>query len=298
MRLIGHLKNERAARLFGDFLHAQHIPNQVDAEGDSWSVWVHADEDMEPARQWLERFEHDPESPEFIGKAREGARMRRDEEAEQKAYAGKVKDRAQIFARRNTFLPPLTISIMILSVLVFALTRLGEKPEQALGLFISTTYELTNVREGQVWRLVTPVFIHFTVWHLVMNLFWILDLGAAMERALGTLRMFLLFVGLAVFSNLFQFYVNLPPVFVRGPAFGGLSGVVFGLIGYTWIRGRLDPGYGLALSSSTVILSIIWFFWCIVSSHSGFVGAYANGAHAGGLLMGMLLGWIAARWNR
>jgi GlpG protein len=298
MRLIGHLKNERAARLFGDFLHAQHIQNQVDAEGDSWAVWVHVDDDMEPARQWLERFEREPESPEFVGKAREGARMRLNEAAEQKAYAGKVKNRAQLFSQRNTFLPPLTISIMILSVLVFARTKLGESPVQVLGLFISTTDRLTEVSQGQIWRLVTPVFIHFSIWHLVVNLFWILDLGSAMERTLGIWRMLLLFLVLAVFSNLFQFYVNVPPVFVRGPAFGGLSGVVFGLIGYTWIRGRLDPGYGLALSSSTVILSIIWFFWCIVSSHSGFVGAFANGAHTGGLLLGMLLGWIAAKWNR
>jgi GlpG protein len=58
-----------------------------------------------------------------------------------------------------------------------------------------------------------------------------------------------------------------------------------------WIRGKFDPACGLRLHQQTVVTSIIWFFFCF----SGYAGPIANGAHAGGLVLGMIWGWLASR---
>ncbi len=69
-----------------------------------------------------------------------------------------------------------------------------------------------------------------------------------------------------------------------------MSGVVYGLLGYVWIRGKLDPGSGLYVHPTTVTMMIIWFVACV----SGILGPVANAAHAAGLALGMGWGWVAS----
>ena len=92
---------------------------------------------------------------------------------------------------------------------------------------------------------------------------------------------------LAVGSNLAQYFYG-------GHMFGGLSGVVYGLLGYIWIQGKLDTGSGLFVQPSTVVMMIIWFFFCFTP----WAGAIANGAHAAGLLMGIAWGWLCSLRHR
>jgi GlpG protein len=92
---------------------------------------------------------------------------------------------------------------------------------------------------------------------------------------------------LAVFPNLAQFYMH-------GPMFGGMSGVVYGLLGYIWIRGKMDPGSGLYLHPSTVWMMIIWFVLCV----AGLFGAIANTVHAVGLGLGMAWGFLSSLRHR
>jgi len=91
-------------------------------------------------------------------------------------------------------------------------------------------------------------------------------------------------LAIAIPSNLAQYAVS-------GPTFGGMSGVVYGLLGYIWIRGKFDPGAGLRLHPSTVTMMIAWYFLC----WTGWVGPVANTIHTVGLLIGMGWGWLAAR---
>jgi GlpG protein len=73
--------------------------------------------------------------------------------------------------------------------------------------------------------------------------------------------------------------------------FGGLSGVIYGLLGYAWLWSRLTGDPTLALPRGLVGFMIGWLLVCM----SGLVealgfGAIANAAHASGLALGMLLG--------
>ena len=87
-------------------------------------------------------------------------------------------------------------------------------------------------------------------------------------------------------SNLGQY------LWTHYPVFGGMSGVVYGLLGYVWIRGKFDPGSGLFLHRETVIMMIFWLFLCF----TGALGPIANAAHVVGLVVGMAWGFISARF--
>ena len=78
-----------------------------------------------------------------------------------------------------------------------------------------------TVKSGEVWRFVTPAFIHFGFLHILFNMMWLYNLGMTVEFIRGTGRFVLLCVVIAVTSNVAQ-------LFWSGPAFGGMSGVVCG----------------------------------------------------------------------
>jgi len=137
--------------------------------------------------------------------------------------------------------------------------------------------------------LFTPVFLHAGAMHIIFNMLWLRDLGSMIEGRQSSLHLLLLVLVIAALSNLGQFYVS-------GPRFGGMSGVVYGLLGYIWIRGKLDPASGLYLHSSTVSMMLIWFFLCIGSNYfpMPLLGSIANTAHAVGLGTGMAWGYLSS----
>ena len=147
---------------------------------------------------------------------------------------------------------------------------------------------LPEVRSGQIWRLFTPALLHFGFPHLLFNLWTFWDLGRAIEWRRGSGTLAGLILGLGVMSNLGQ-YVAV------GPNFGGLSGVIYGLLGYVWMLGRYRPSAGLALHPQMVVMMLVWFIICL----SGLLGVpVANMAHGVGLVAGMVWGRIAAQWGR
>ena len=187
-------------------------------------------------------------------------------------------DRLQLL--RHT---PLTLVILVISVIVALASSLGANTEMLYPFFISKYVNagLPEILEGEIWRLITPIFIHFGLIHILFNSLWMYDLGGVIELRQGSPRLGLLIGVIAILSNLAQFYWD-------GPGFGGLSGVVYGLLAYIWVQGKLNPRFGLELHQHIVYMMLIWFFVC----WSGLIGNIANMAHTIGLLSGLLLGWI------
>lgn len=68
-----------------------------------------------------------------------------------------------------------------------------------------------------------------------------------------------------------------------GPWFGGLSGVVYALMGYVWLRGERDPQSGIYLQRGLILFSLVWL---IAGWFDVFGMAIANGAHVAGLATG------------
>lgn len=61
-----------------------------------------------------------------------------------------------------------------------------------------------QIKSGEVWRLVTPAFLHFGPLHLIFNMMWLWTLGGILETFLRRLRFVLLVIIIAVISNLAQ----------------------------------------------------------------------------------------------
>lgn len=289
MRSIGHLPEEKQARLFGDFLLTQGVRSEIERDSDTaWIIWVLDDEQLEATRGLLERFRANPQAPEFSRKAAEAERLRVEEEKAQADWRRRVHNRDRVFPGSRRFGAGLLTYVLVVACVVVAVFSGMGRNEEILGhLLIALPGDgfLPEVMRGQVWRLFTPVVIHFGLPHILFNMMWLFSLGSMIESRQGSGRFALLVFVFALGSNLAQY------LFGSSVFFGGMSGVNYGLIGYVWIRGRFDTASGLHLDQQSVVMAIGWFFLCF----SGWVGPIANYAHAGGLLLGMAWGWISAQ---
>src|SRR5688572_25351243 len=77
MRLIGHLPSENSAVTFSDFLCLHGIQNLVEAEKDGWAVWIHSEDELTKAKDFLLAYLGNPQDPKYIKLARQ-ARQARD----------------------------------------------------------------------------------------------------------------------------------------------------------------------------------------------------------------------------
>jgi len=142
---------------------------------------------------------------------------------------------------------------------------------------------------GEYWRVLTPMFLHFGAMHIIFNSLWYLEFGHQIERRHGTSTMLALVVLIGAGSNIAQ-YITSPTAL-----FGGMSGVIYGLLGYIWSWNKLASWKRLPLRQGIMVFMILWMVLCL----SGFVealgfGAVANAAHVGGFVMGLVLGAGAA----
>ncbi|OQB31344.1 MAG: Rhomboid protease GlpG [Candidatus Hydrogenedentes bacterium ADurb.Bin179] len=147
---------------------------------------------------------------------------------------------------------------------------------------------MEKVSGGQVWRLFTPVFLHYSLWHLLINLLWLQELGGVLETRLGTRHVLVLMGLLAMVSNLAQYAV------VGADQFMGMNGVVYGMLGYYWARQRLD-GWNTPVISPVTYGVLLVFLGLGVF---GLMGPAANAAHFSGLLAGAGTGWVVSKNGR
>jgi GlpG protein len=292
MRLIGHLAEEKAARTFADFLYVQKIESHVEFEkADGWGIWINDEDKIEEAAQLLTDFRANPSAPKYRAEAKSAAELRAEAEKDEAKWRKKLSDRRHLLQPlRDHGFGPLTLGLMAISIVVFFLSKFGNDPRPVIGLFITEFNAhgplgrvLPEVMHGQVWRLVTPIFVHFDPLHILFNMLWLRDLGSMIEGRQSSWQLALLVGVIAAGSNLGQFLI-------AGPVFGGMSGVVYGLLGYIWMRGKFDPGSGLYVHPSTVTMMIIWFFACFTP----LIPHVANGAHAVGLVMGIAWGYLSS----
>jgi GlpG protein len=284
MRMIGHLPSENSAVTFSDFLCLHGIQNLVESEKDGWAVWIHSEDEIGKAKDFLLNYLGNPQDPKFIKLARQARQARDQRERERAAEEGAPQPTERVYVIE---LGPVTLMLILASVAVFALPKFGVNPAWLNQLWISETpLTFSEVLKGEVWRLFTPILIHGGVLHLAFNVLCLLDLGGMIERRHGSLRFGVLVLLLAVVSNVAQ-YLS------AGPLFGGLSGVIYGLFGYIWLRGRVDPASGFYLHPHIVTIMLVWFFICLTPWMEMANIKIANGAHVAGLVAGIVTGYIA-----
>ena len=293
MRVIGHLSEEATARTFGDYLYVQGIDNQVEHQAhDGWAIWVLDEDKLDSAGRLLTEFRTNPSDQKYKTEGRKAAELHEKEKQDDAAYRKKVRDRRHLFRPLTPYgFGPLTFALIVGSVTVFFVSDFANNLERIRSLFLTdplmwmSDNSLPEIRHGQIWRLFTPMFIHFSPLHILFNMLWLRDLGSMIEGRQSSLHLLALVLVISGCSNLAQCYIGM-----KGPHFGGMSGVVYGLLGYVWMRGKFDPGSGLFLHPTTVWMMIIWFIACF----AGVIPNVANTVHAVGLGIGLAWGYLSS----
>ena len=148
--------------------------------------------------------------------------------------------------------------------------------------------DVSAIWHGQPWRLITPMFLHFGWLHIFFNMWWLKDLGTAIERVFSARYLLAFVLIVAIFSHVLEYQMSGPRTF------GGMSGVVYGLFAFIWIRGRLDPSFPYHMPQQLVTFMLIW----LGLGFTGWVGPIANWVHSGGLIVGAIWGVISSGYLR
>jgi GlpG protein len=288
MRRIGTIPNEQDADRFRDYLLTIDIKAQIDRGNNAAVVWVLDEDRVEQAKSELAGFLAAPSAAKYATAAAE-ARRRQDEEVSAAIAARKRHiDLRQRWNRPFFMRVPVTALLIGVSVLVAILSdfggsiRLGSIPAS---LFIAWPNRippsLIEIRSGELWRLVTPIFLHFGMLHLFFDMYILLMLGGSVEAAKGPWKLLGIVLFTAITSNFAQYLMS-------GPNFGGMSGVGFGLFGYLWMKSRYAPEEGFYLPPYVVAQFLFWMMLCLF----GVIGQIANTAHVVGMLAGMAVAII------
>ncbi|MGU5820692.1 rhomboid family intramembrane serine protease GlpG [Aeromonas caviae] len=264
------LGDARMAQALVDYLATLGISCELTQSELGVSVWLADERRLAQAQQEVKRFLSEPNHPRYMEVSWQSghADARID-------YSKGMTDPVTDFLHQAG---PLTLVVIIACLAIYALDAIG------LPIFDELAFHptLAQFTDWQAWRYVTPAFIHFSVLHLVFNLLWWWYLGGQIEQRLGSGKLFILLIVGAALPNIAEFFVS-------GPRFGGLSGVVYALLGYSWLRTRLQPDCGLAMPPALMGFMLVW----LVLGFLDMLGTpTANMAHLAGLLVGLAQGWL------
>jgi GlpG protein len=269
---------------FVHLLQRLQVPHRVSEEGEEQVLWA-PDTLVADVRELYQRF---PDGNADVQLAQDpvGANAPTQPSLADQAKACKV-----------------TATVLVLCLIVAGLTSLGDNLNaiswftfldfRVQGEYLHFTPLAQGLAEGQWWRLVSPMLLHFGVLHLAMNGLWYWELGKRIELRQGPWLLLGLTLLFSLVSNLAQHYTSGPSLF------GGLSGVLYGLLGHVWLYQWLAPNPHFNLPKGVLVMMLIWLVICLtgVVGQLGF-GQIANAAHVGGLLIGCLTGLLGGALAR
>jgi len=289
MRQIGTIDDAEQARQFAAYLISQGTVCSVDPGNKGSVVWVHEEDRVAAAREELQRFLADPGHQRYRNAPQQAAAVVREAQRQNAAIQRRTINLRDRWGRPAMAQCPFTFGLMALMMLVAIMTQLDPPKHEELfaKLIFSTDMTLRPILSGEVWRLVTPIFLHFGFLHFLFNLLYLRDFGMLIEYRLGTPKFFGMVLVIAILSNYAQFAMS-------HPMFGGMSGVNYGLFGYIWVRSRLDPNCGFWMPGNTVAIMIGWQILCVMN----YIPNVANWAHGIGLIVGVAMGASAPLWKQ
>ena len=304
MRMLGEIPKGVDPRILEDHLLGLGMKSRVDRRPDGGAVvWIVDEDHVERARREFQDFLAAPTDPRFRAVASKAKEVRRAEAKKERAFRKNDRDVSDLWAAPTLRQRPVTVLTVAIAVVVYLLQH-SEYNRQVLTTLAFFDWDrglpegrprlgLTDVLQGEAWRLVTPAFLHFSPLHILFNCWWTMVLGTAIERHRGSWKLLLMILGSAALSNLVEYeymerlHAN-PLSPTRFYTFGGLSGVNYALFGYVWMMGEVHPDDGIRIDSRNTVIMLGWLVLCF----TGLVGPIANAAHLGGLAVGMALGGL------
>ena len=313
MRSLGQIDGRKPTERFVAYLLTLKIKTHIegiDEQADRWEVWIRNEDQMAMARKELDEFLANPNDARYEAAMKEATRILEAEQRARQAAAKNVRRMETSGGSRLTGgrIPPLTLTLCILAVIVsllsgFMTPRENNKWGQTIinelsfvepsALASSKGDPAASLKRGELWRVITPIFMHGSPLHLAMNILLLVSLGRLTERIQGTQKYALFILMLAVFPNLLQ---GLSPEWMRGsPNFVGISGVVYGLFGYIWIRSTLHPEMGIVIPMPMVVIFVGMIVLGLAVGITDAVPGWrlADLCHLGGLLVGIAVAYAS-----
>ena len=310
MRQVGTIPDEQQARRFADYLLTLGIETSVERDDSAWGVWIIQEKELARGKEELGEFLAAPDDIRYRKVEKQAEEIRRVESKKGEQQAQNVIDMRRRWQKSTAGKYPLTIALMIAAVVVAIFTEFGSRKKMQLAdrwLFIARIERqenivrwqgLEDIRQGEIWRLVSPIFVHYGLLHLLFNMFCLYDFGPLIETRRRSWRLLLLVLVTAAVSNLGEYawrYAIGHPT----PLAGGMSGVIYGLFGYIWMKSRHDPAAGMFLQPRTVVILLVWLVLCMTGILARLFGIHvANAAHAAGLATGLVIGFAPVAWRR
>ena len=274
MKCITQFTNPRMAQAFVDYMATRGVRLHIEQQQHSYELWLDDEDQLTLTENELSQFMRDPNHPRYQAASWQSGTTRLRMEYPRGQFLTNLRERAG----------PLTMSVMVICIAVFILMQIAGD---------ETVLSWLSWPDGpgqyfQVWRWVSHIFLHFSLLHIVFNLLWWWYLGGAVEKRLGSGKLFVITVISALLSGWMQAKFS-------GIWFGGLSGVVYALMGYCWLRGERDPQSGVYLERGLIVFSILW----LVVGYYGLFGMdIANMAHFTGLLVGLAMAFADTQARR
>ncbi|WP_394390660.1 rhomboid family intramembrane serine protease GlpG [Shewanella woodyi] len=272
---IGRLPNERAAQALVDYLKGENVDCKVIPSEQGVIIAVVHDHNSLKATMEFQQFVLNPHDDKYLQASWDNSdtRLKMDYGAPS----------LQLLTQFISGAGPLTLAVFFICTLVFAGFNLGFA--NPIYEYLSFFGAVPGSDLSQFWRIFTPTLLHFSALHIIFNLLWWWYLGGKIENKLGVAPLFILLLVAGTVPNLVQYYVS-------GPNFGGLSGVVYAVVGYTWIMGVKRPELGIGLPPAYIGFMLLW----LVFGFTDLFGlSIANCANVGGLVVGLLQGFIDSK---
>ena len=176
-----------------------------------------------------------------------------------------------------------TTGLIVINVLVFFLLSLrGDTESGYFMLQYGAMYEPLVTDGHEYYRLITSLFLHFGIQHLLNNMVMLGALGYQLENEIGRIKFLLIYFISGIGGNLCSLYWNVS----HGEQIisAGASGAIFGLMGALLYivavnRGRLGRLSGRGM----LIMVALSLYFGLTSS------GVDNSAHIGGLICGILI---------
>ncbi len=276
MQPLVSLSQHNIALLFSNYLNSQAISSRVEKDPQGFVVLCQS-EHLAQAKILFEEFIKIP----FADKYQQAAWQQGEiTEVINNGTSLTEQFKTQFLAHAGV----VTLTIFILCWLIFFASLMGFAQTIFNDIQFFPVFSIAALMT-EPWRLIGPAFFHFSWLHIAFNSMWWWQLGGEIENKLNKTTLLNVFFISAIASNVGQYLAS-------GANFGGLSGVVYGLVGFIWWLGYLAPEKDLSLPKPLVGILLLWMLL-------GFAEILpmnmANTAHLLGLVSGCLLAVFYAK---
>lgn len=185
-----------------------------------------------------------------------------------------------------------TESLIVINIAVFLLLSLfGDTEDAVFMMRHGAMYRELITQEQEYYRIITCLFLHFGITHLLNNMVMLGAVGWNLEMEIGKIRFLLIYFGSGILGNILSLWHDIQTD--TNVVSAGASGAIFGLMGallYVVIanRGRLGR-----LSGRGMLIMVA------LSLYFGFTSSGVdNLAHVGGLVCGVIMAAVLYRKKR